>query len=1335
MRRHLCILLLLLTISHALQAFDLRLISKVNPIRSEIFNTLFFDHNGLLWIGTDNGLKSFDGYQMQTFNSDAYSPGLLPNNRVQCIAEDQNNHLWIGTNNGLAQMDLRTRRFKTYYLKESNQRTIYMLYVDQKGTLWIGTDGGLSFYRPETDDFHTYTTKNARFVNPEGKPVTLSGFSPKSMTEDKAGNLYVGTWTNGLLRFRADSDCFVQYAPTNAHASAFALLMDSKQRLWIGTWGFGIERLDNPTNAQQPEVHRWNHDHKDSFHIYYQLIEDPVSHTIWGITRDGVSIFDMNHEEKGFTDLTTIGGETSKQFTSFRGDNFGNIWISTWNDGIIHVNTTPPLFSFYDIGISNIVRSVFTPDGETFWIGVLPNGLLRYDKRTGQTTPINQIPAFMKAEPDFGKASIPSIIQQPGGRVWFGSSSYGVGELLPSGTVRHYSNSNAPFIYDNYITALFATSDGCTMIGGRKGVSVAYDGHGTTDGTRILAECDVRGFAEAHGSYWIATDNEGIIRVTGNLRQPDKLLIRQYSSKDKRLVIDNIVGCYEDRRHRLWAFSLSGGLFLYNEVDDRFEAVNRRYHLRGNRVYALAEDARGNLWLTTDGGIVRLTLSDNGDPTVANFVEEDGLGNFIFSQNAICQQDGQLYVGSRGGFIAFTPDAIQTIKPQTREQLAVTNILIDGVSIARLDSTTSFRISKLSPGFTREITIPASVEKFAVEFALLNYASQNRYAYKLEGYNEEWQYLEGDEHLASFENLPSGTYHLCLKAADNYGNWVETDYKIKISILPPWYATWWAYILYLFLLVAMVWYAIIWYKNYLKTKNRLQMTRVFTNITHELLTPLAVLSASTEELRGSAPEYTDIYNVMQNNISRLTRMLRQILEVRKSQAGQLKLKVSRGNLTEFIVHECANLRPMAIGRQQQMHTDISDELTDVWFDADKVDKIIYNLVSNAIKYNKEGHNISVSLRREGPKAVLTVADEGIGMSKEKLHHLYTRFFDGDYRRMGTLGTGIGLSLTHDLVVLHHGTIHCDSRLDEGTTFTVVLPIDRTAYTDEETDPDTSVKMQEADTLTALPVDLPERQSDGGDLTLLVVEDNAELLLFMQRLLSRQYHVLTARNGQQAWNLIQKEELDIVISDVMMPVMDGMELTRKIKGSEDFGQLPVILLTAKTQNEDRNEAYEVGADAYITKPVRLQDLQIRVDNILKNRERIRKRFCQQTDFKVEDQHYSSPDELFVGRAIDCVKAHLSEYDREAFAADMAVSSSTLYKKLRAITGQNINSFIMSVRLKEACRILRQQPDIHINELCFMVGINTPKYFSRCFKEEFGMSPKEYVESQKQDNNLP
>ena len=529
-----------------------------------------------------------------------------------------------------------------------------------------------------------------------------------------------------------------------------------------------------------------------------------------------------------------------------------------------------------------------------------------------------------------------------------------------------------------------------------------------------------------------------------------------------------------------------------------------------------------------------------------------------------------------------------------------------------------------------------------------------------------------------------------------------------------------------------------------RMKNRLQMSAVYTNITHELLTPLTVISASVDRLREQEPSHSQDYDLMQLNIERMVRLLQQILETSKSQSGELKLLVAQGDIMQYIQKTALCIEPLMAKKGLDFTIKCTPESMMGWIDTDKLDKIIYNLLSNAAKYTQGDTGkvaLQVNTNKKYDHIIIKVRDNGIGIPQEKMKKLFHRFYDGDYRRQRTMGTGLGLALTRELVYLHGGTIECESTEGEGTTFTVTLPINKESFTSSQIDErnkidiniarsailDIATRMQKEE----LEEEEPANKLDEDAYKLLVVEDNIELLMLMSQLLSTKYHVETATNGKEAMEIIQKEELDIIISDVMMPVMDGLELTKKIKADPNFQHLPIILLTAKTQEEDRAEALQIGADSYVTKPFKLSDLELRINNIVENRQRVKEEFISKIGEPQPLTHPSiepTADDLFLKRASECVYAHLddSDYDRNAFASDMGASASTLYNKLRALTGLSVGSFIRDIRMKEAMRIAQNQPDIRISDLAYKVGFKDPKYFSTCFKKDFGMQPTEYIE---------
>ena len=528
-----------------------------------------------------------------------------------------------------------------------------------------------------------------------------------------------------------------------------------------------------------------------------------------------------------------------------------------------------------------------------------------------------------------------------------------------------------------------------------------------------------------------------------------------------------------------------------------------------------------------------------------------------------------------------------------------------------------------------------------------------------------------------------------------------------------------------------------------RLRRRLQMSAIFTNITHELLTPLSVISASVDKLRDTEPEYSHEYDLMQFNIQRMVRLLQQILETSKSEAGQLRLLVSQDDVMKYIRQTAECLEPLILKKDMQFTINCQPESMMGWIDTDKLDKIIYNLLSNAAKYGREGGHVSIDAITNDTfsEIIIKVSDDGEGIPPKQMKHLFTRFHDGDYRQHQTMGTGLGLSLTRDLVYLNRGTIDCHSEVGKGTVFTVKLPIYKEAFAPDQVDEKNKIdfnipKNAIVDFNTIIP-DInaePEETTDEDAYKLLVVEDNLELLMLMQQLLKTSYHVYIARNGKEALEIIKKKDLDLIISDVMMPEMDGLELTRRVKSSPSYNTLPIILLTAKTQEEDVKEGLQQGADEYLKKPFRLGDLKLRIDNIIENRRRMQQKISQMTEEEVVKTITKIPslDEKFVNQALKLVHKHIEDesYDREALAADMGASASTLYNKLRSSTGMNVSTFIRDIRMKEAKRLAIENPNLRVSDLAYSVGFHDPRYFATCFKKQFGIQPKEFLESLQQ-----
>ena len=522
------------------------------------------------------------------------------------------------------------------------------------------------------------------------------------------------------------------------------------------------------------------------------------------------------------------------------------------------------------------------------------------------------------------------------------------------------------------------------------------------------------------------------------------------------------------------------------------------------------------------------------------------------------------------------------------------------------------------------------------------------------------------------------------------------------------------------------------YARSMRIRSQLQMNYIFNNITHELLTPLTIISASVEKLREEHPDSRRDLELMDLNIQRSVRLLQQILETSKFQAGELKILVSQGDVMQYIKETARSLEPLMTRKHLTFTITCKPESMMGWLDTDKMDKIIFNLLSNAAKYTHEGGSVTlqVATNNRYDHIIIQVKDTGVGIPKEKMKHLFSRFYDGDYRNNRTSGTGLGLALTRDLIYLHGGHITCDSVEGKGTTFTLEVPINKESFAPSQIDEKHQMQIHIPENSIA---DLPHAESltedtaptaDASASHVLVVEDNSELLRLMKRLLQPHYHVLTANNGREALQIIQNNRIDLVVSDVMMPEMDGYELTDHIKHNDIYSHLPIILLTAKTTEDDQRKALLTGADAYITKPFKIRDLQLRIDNLVTNRQRIHTETPMLTEEPTDTMN--PEDREFVERATQCVHRNISDsdYDREAFAADMGTSVSTLYNRLRELTGKSMANFIRDIRIQEACKIAKNEHNTRVSDIAYRVGFRDAKYFATAFKRITGKQPKEY-----------
>ena len=1042
-------------------------------------------------------------------------------------------------------------------------------------------------------------------------------------------------------------------------------------------------------------------------------------------------------------------------------------FFSTFSTALNIINVAP----YGDGLLRGAINKLVTTDGRLFWLGSRITGVSTFELGATVSPHATAVPQLGGLNPRLVTTSCQDLITDSHGNVWIGNMYDGGVVVHPDGTATALDLTSRSYTHENSISTMMEDRDGNMWLGQMTNVVIlARDGHtyniplakyipniGRGEVTHIMQD--------HRGRVWICTRDNGVLRVDpapGRKAKDQPWLMPGTVCHTTKYAAEGAITCAEDRYNQIFFITSVGEVLIWDNAHDcsRAMAENTNDNVR---YYSAVTDIDGNLWCGATNCIVKINRDSRGRAVIQRFYIPAQDTRLNLKENSVFRRGTMLYFGATNKIVAVDTRRLGTTRPMAMK-LTLSRLTIDGREYSDLDSAMQAKLTKSVPAYSKNITVPYGVRVVKLGFTNLDFANVTavRYAYRLDGYSDDWTMSAEGGHTATFENLPAGKYIFHLRATDTNGRWVDMPYTITIRVLPPWWRSWWAYIIYILMAVAAGWGIIVWYRQRVRTQNRLRMAQVFTNITHELLTPISVVQASIDAQKKNID--AGAYTIIRNNMTRLTRLIRQILEIDKLNAGRLVIELSDNDMNEFLRQETDNMRPLAMQRGVSLTFTTRGRMPiHCLFDTDKLDKIVYNLISNAIKHTAVGGHVVVGVAYDKGLATITVADNGTGISKARMKQLFSRFMDGDYRSIGSTGTGIGLSLTRDLVRKLKGTISVESTEGEGTTFTVVLPISREAGAKgasaedvakaavKETvtteggeagaqpvadgnaaEPADGSAVAAADSAVVAAADEAAVATTEGEqrsaYTILLVEDNIDLIDITATFLGQWYNILRAANGRQALTVLERNAVDIVVTDVMMPVMGGIELTKKIKANAGYAMMPVIMLTAKVRDDDRDEGYKVGADAYLAKPFSLETLHLRIENFIANRERIRLKFKNMVDDDTAGTHYSNPDEQFVQRCIAKVKENIAEenYDRERFARDMCMSGSSLYKKLHALTGLGVMAFINDIRLKEACRIMRANPSITVNDLYVRVGYASPTYFRRLFKQQFGITPTEFLE---------
>lgn len=1305
-------------------------------------NSLYIDENGILWIGTREGLNRYDGDDIQTYKLRKNDPNSLFCNTVLYLAGNRNGKIYLLCTEGLAEFNLATQKFKT--LLQGNISSIYY-----NNGLFIGKKNNIYRYNEQTGGFELYYQ-----LEGENREVCC-------MHQDK-GRLWIGTTGNGVYRLDPDSR---ELTHPILKGNITSIYQDSEGELWVGSWEEGLFRVK--TNG---EIVNFKDDSENPYSLSSNFVraccEDGLG-DIWIGTFNGLNRYDKS---TGLFQRHTAGdpqsdGLTHSSIWCIVKDNQGTLWLGTYFGGVNYFNPEYEIYTRYTYsptelqGLSNPIvgRTVEDKDGN-LWIGTEGGGLNFYDRRTG---------AFKWFRPGNHPNSIShnniKALYYDAAKdiIWIGTHLGGLDRLdIRSGRFTHYRmKADNPETLPSDIIRDIVPYQSELIVATQNGVCLFNPGNGkcrqlfqdTKEGRKIKMVADVT--LDDNGTLWIAVTGEGVFSYRFDTRKLTNY--RHDPARLRSISNNNVNNIMQDSKGNLW-FSTSGsGLDLYRPSTHDFENFDHvRNGLASDCIYETQESpTSGKLLLITNQGF---SIFNQQAGQFRNYSRENGFPFTAVNENALCvTRDGEIFLGGTQGMISFHEKELDfTPKPY---KIILSHLIVNGTEIEAGDETGILRQSLYC---TPEITLDADQSMFSIEFATSNYVAANKddIIYKLEGFSDDWNSTRG-LHAITYTNLNAGTYHLLIKP-NGKDESLCPQARLTIHVLPPYYKTPLAYLLYLIAAGALLWYLVRAYKSRIKLRESLKYEqkhirdvealnqsklRFFTNISHEFRTPLTLIVAQVEtllQLQNFTPVlYNKVLSIYKNSIQ-LRELITELLDFRKQEQGHMKIKVSPHNIVNFLYENHLLFLEYAGTKRIDCHFEKGTDSLEVWYDQKQMQKVINNLFSNAIKHTKAGDGITLSINTEDSNAVIRITDTGSGIAAGELDKIFDRFFQIDpigSADASETGTGIGLALTKGIVELHHGTIRAESEPGKGSSFIVTLQLGNAHFKEEQINPQADSLQQieipkpEADALLKAELEENAPNKRLPDAKILIVEDNLSIRGMLADIFKPFYEVLTAADGEEGLGLVHGEMPNIVVSDVVMPKLSGTELCKQIKNDFKTCHIPVVLLTARTAVEQNIEGYRIGADDYITKPFNTNLLISRCNNLVNSRILLQEKFSKQPHAFAQMLATNPIDKGILDRAMTVIEKHLddTEFNVNVFAREMAMARTNLFTKLKAITGQTPNDFILAIRLKKGALMLRNNPELNITEISDRIGFSSSRYFSKCFKDVYHVSPLAYRKGEEAD----
>ena len=1293
------------------------------------------DKKGYLWIATESGLNRFDGRQFNIYTKN--NSGLSGNELNVVLADPYENKVWIGTQrDGLCYFDYETETISripatgNYML--SNDITDLSVAADSG--LWITHyHFGVDYYDRKTKLFTPYSSKNVKGL--EGNNWVSK--------EDGNGNLYIGHHLRGLsivsLKDRTAKN--YQHDPNNPYSipdnEVRALCIDKNKNVWVGT-NNGLA-LFNPQSEKFITFKHIEGNENSLLSDQILDIKQMKDGTLWICTNmGGVSILNLREntfispEKITFSNITVTNdnhGLSGPNARSIIQDSFGNIWIGNYRGGVDFISYAQPLFNTiaYTIEkqgkINNKQVWGLWADNHQIWLG--GEGELGIYEKGKETKNFSLHECRLHPQ-----THINVIYQDKQERLWLGTYKNGILLYTPKdGRITRIGDKGSEFLD---ICSFSEDINGKIWIGTQTGIysyfnnQLSYEKELNAQLPDIMVHGIIR---DKNGKLWVGTFGKGVCVFD----EDDKKL---YNFTTDHSFPSNAVNyMMEDSRKRILVATREG-IIIFKDVSQPnvFVSFGAKEGLENTQVRAIQEDHDGYIWISTNGGISRL---DEKNKRFYNYNYHDGIPMGDFMDGSTCiTPDGTLFFGSQNGACYFNPRELSS--PREVSPVTITQFFIYNKQTESRDTRLPVPISN------RIVELPYNQNTFNISFNVLDYtqSSQVEFSYMLEGLENAWYSTQGDNQV-TFRNIPHGNYVFKVKTRFRNQEWNENAAQLTVVIAPPLWLTWYAKLGYVILFIFALYALLRFYKRKLDLESSLEVERkqslnkqelneerlrFYTNITHELRTPLTLILGPLEDLLSDAtlsPKHANKISIIHDSATRLLNLINRILEFRKTETQNRKLSVAKGDLGQLVQEVGLRYKELNPNNKVNYHIHIETEDTEIFYDADMITIILDNLMSNAAKYTSEG-DITLSLRSVEENQIkyteISVSDTGHGIDAEALPHIFDRYYQAKSKYQAS-GSGIGLALVKGLSELHEGILKVESAVDTGTTFTLRLLTENTYPNAIHAQHDMEKKPMDAEETTI--TDTPTENHP----IVLVVEDNADIREYIRSSFTDIYEVITAKDGKEGWELAQARIPNIIVSDIMMPVMDGIELCKRIKEDMRTSHIPVILLTAKDSLQDKEEGYASGADSYLTKPFSAKLLHSRINNLLETRKKIASLLALADIQPKQESAVSSLNKLdneFLQKITQIIEENLEMEKMDiAFIADkMCMSHSTLYRKIKGLTDMSANEFIRKVKMRKGVELL-MSGQYTISEIAYMIGFSSVAYFRQCFKDEYGMSPSDYV----------